>query len=198
MEIELIKSFDKTEYIDEVFKDLNFSGMKFAHIEFDGCTFVNCTFHKTKFEHCRFLESRFEECELSLLGVKGSVFNDIVLKECKAIGVNYSELSTPIEINFYNSNINLSSFYRLDLKHTKLIDCSIQEVDFAESNLEKADFSGSDLSSAVFDGTNLSMTDLSEAINYLIDPQKNILRKTKVSTQEATSFLHFLDLNIVK
>ena len=193
-----LKSFDEDEYIEENFTDLDFSGMSFSNIEFDGCTFENCTFHKTHFEHCRFVESHFKMCDLSLMHVNGSVFNDVTLDECKAIGINYSELILPFEMNFHNSNINLSSFYRLELKHAKFLNCSIQEVDFVETNLEKVDFSGSDLLNAVFDSTNLKMTDLSEASNYLIDPQKNFLKKTKVSTEEATSFLQFLDLDLVK
>ena len=113
------------------------------------------------------------------------------------VGVDYADLLRPISMNFYNSNLKMSSFYRLELQHAKMIGCNLNEVDFVETNLEKVDFSDSDLMGALFDGTNLKQTNLSKAVNYLIDPSKNSLNKTKVSSDEARSFLQFLDLNIV-
>ena len=47
------------------------------------------------------------------------------------------------------------------------------------------------------ENTNLQYTDLSMAKNYLINPEFNNLKKTKVSINEATSFLKFLDLDII-
>ncbi|MDX9743723.1 MAG: pentapeptide repeat-containing protein [Arcobacteraceae bacterium] len=103
----------------------------------------------------------------------------------------------PFSINFYNSNISMSSFYQLDLRSSEIISCKSHEVDFAHTNLEKTNFKDTDLLNSTFNNTNLKNTDLSEAINYMINPKYNTLKATKVSLAQATSFLKFLDLKIV-
>ena len=121
----------------------------------------------------------------------------MTIKDCKAIGIDWSLCKKPFEMSFYNSNINMSSFYKLNLKHCNIISCSAHEVDFGETNLERVNFKGTDLLKSTFDNTNLQFTDLSMAKNYLINPEFNYLKKTKVSENEASSFLQFLDLDII-
>lgn len=191
-------SFSKSDYCDEIFENINISESNISSIEFDNCIFKSCSFHKATLEFCKFIECSFEDCDLSLMKIKGSVFNDIQILNSKAIGINWSVSGQPFEISFNNSNISMSSFYNLDLRQVQIISCEAHEIDFAKTNLEKANFNNTDLLNSTFGDTNLKKANLSGARNYMIHPHMNNLKETKVSLPEAVSFLKFLGLNIVK
>ena len=190
-------SFDEKEYYDEVFKNLDISETILCDIEFDNCTFKNCQFHKTTLDSCRFIDCAFLECDLSLIKIEDSYFSDIVVKDSKAIGIDFSALTSHIQMKFYDSNVSMSSFFQVDLKHSEFIRCNLNEVDFEQTGLEKVNFKESDLLNATFGNTNLKNADLSSAKNYLINPEHNNLKGTKVSLPQADSFLKFLDVKIV-
>lgn len=190
--------FIENEYYDEVFKDLDLQGEILISKEFDNCIFENCIFNETSLKYCKFTQCTFENCDLSLLKIEASIFNEVSLRNSKAIGIDWSLCEQAFNMNFYNSNINISSFYKLNLKYSSIISCLAHEVDFSGTNLEKVNFKDTDLLKSTFDNTNLQFTDLSMAKNYLINPKSNYLKKTKVSEDEASSFLQFLDLDIVK
>lgn len=190
-------SFKDKEYYDEVFENINIHKDSISSIEFDNCTFKRCTFNESSFEFCKFIECSFENCDLSLMNVKGSIFNDVNISNSKAIGINWVLCGKPFDVNFNNSNISMSSFYGLDLRHTKIISCKAHDMDFGKTNLEKVNFKDTDLTGSMFGDTNLKDTDLSQALNYMIDPNHNYIKGTKVSLPQAVSFLKFFDLKIV-
>lgn len=190
--------FDSNEYCDEEFKTLDLSNENISTVDFDNCNFKNCIFTELTLDYCKFVDCTFEDCDLSLMKIKYSVFNDVLIKNSKAIGIDWSLSESPFSINIYNSTISMSSFYKLDLKLSNIIGCIAHEVDFVQTNLEKAVFKETDLLNSTFDDTNLKYTDLSQAINYTINPNLNTLKSTKVSLSEATSFLQFLDIKIVE
>ena len=189
--------FEKDEYYDEVIENINLNEQKISSIEFDNCTFKSCSFNKSTFAYCNFTECIFENCDLSLLNINASVFNDVQLIDTKAIGINWTSASSPFEINFKDSDISMSSFYNFDLRHAKIINCKANDVDFAKTNLEKVDFKDTDLKGSLFGDTNLKNADLSQAINYMINPTQNNLKGTKVSLPQATSFLDYFELKMV-
>ncbi|MEA3369885.1 MAG: pentapeptide repeat-containing protein [Campylobacterota bacterium] len=190
-------SFTKDEYYDEVLENININKETITSKQFDNCIFKNCSFNETAFNYCNFTECSFENCDLSLVNLKNSVFNDINISNTKAIGINWTLCGKPFEVNFTSSDISMSSFYELDLRHTKVINCKAHDIDFAKTNLEKAIFKDTDLLGCIFGNTNLQNTDLTQAINYMIDPNENYIKSTKVSLPQATSFLKFFDLEIV-
>jgi len=189
--------FTELEYDDEIIENIDLKEGTVSSIEFEYCRFKNCTFSKTKFEFCTFTECIFEECDLSLIGVKGSIFNDVKIINSKAIGIDFSQTRSPFELSIKESNISMCSFYTLDLRHIKVINSQAIDVDFSRVNLEKSDFSGTDLNGATFSDTKLKSADFSKAQNYLIDPKHNDIRGMKVSLPEAGSFLLHLGLKLV-
>lgn len=189
--------FTNKEYYDEIFENIKINQKVINSIEFDNCTFKNCSFNKTSLKYCKFTECMFENCDLSLLNIKGSVFNDVQIKDSKAIGINWTMGGQPFDINFYNCDISMSSFYNLDLRHSQIISCRANDIDFGKTNLEKVNFKDTDLLGSLFGDTNLKDTDLTQAINYMIDPNNNYIKGTKVSLPQATSFLKFFDLKVV-
>ena len=190
-------SFKKDEYYDEVIENINLNEQQISSIEFDNCTFKSCSFNKSIFAYCKFTECIFENCDLSLLNIKASLFNDVQLIDTKAIGINWTSASVPFDMNFKNTDISMSSFYNFDLRQAKIINCKAHDIDFGKTNLEKVDFKDTDLKGSMFGDTNLKNTDLSQAINYMIDPTQNNVKGTKVSLPQATSFLSYFELKII-
>lgn len=188
--------FKEREYFEEEFEGVEFSESLLTHIEFDGCLFKNCTFRAAEFKSCKFTECRFEGCDLSLMKVNDSIFNDVVFENSKVMGVDFSHLSEPVEIHFKECNVNMSSFYNLDMRHAKVVNCTLHDVDFVQTNLEKADCSGSDFMGALFGRTNLKSTNFSSAKNYMINPNENLVANMQVSLPHASSFLTFLGLKL--
>ncbi len=189
--------FNNPEYYDELLENINLNEEQISSIEFNSCIFKSCSFNKSTFTYCKFTECIFENCDLSLLNIKGSVFNDVQLIDTKAIGINWTSASSPFDMNFKNSDISMSSFYNFDLRQAKIINCKANDVDFAKTNLEKVDFKDTDLKGSLFGDTNLKNADLSQAINYMINPTQNNLKGTKVSLPQATSFLDYFELKMV-
>ena len=75
----------------------------------------------------------------------------------------------------------LASFYKLNLKKTRFINCDLQEVDFVETDLSGALFTNCNLGRAVFERTNLTQADFSSAYNYSLDPESNKIAKARFS-----------------
>ena len=82
-----------------------------------------------------------------------------VLKYC-ALWVSVKESKAPaftrlsndflFATNFKNCQLDLSNFYKLNLKKTQFINCSLKEVDFSESNLTESILQNCDLNQSVF------------------------------------------------
>jgi len=188
----------QNEYYDEVFENINIKNEILKSKEFDCCIFKNCKFNETIFQFCKLTECTFENCDLSLIIIKDSIFNDVNIINSKAIGINWSSCGQPYSMNFTSSNISMSSFAQVDLRHSNIISCIAHEIDFYKTNLEKVNFSNTDLLNSTFGDTNLKNTDLTSAINYMINPNMNNINQTKVSLPEAISFLKFFNLKISK
>ena len=178
------------EYYDEILENININNKTITSKEFDNCTFKNCSFNETVLKNCKFTECIFENCDLSLLKIQGSVFNDIKILDSKAIGINWTMFSNPFEISFTNSDISMCSFYNMELRRTNIINCKAYDVDFAKSNLEKANFKDTNLLGSIFGDTNLKNTDLTNALNYMIDPNKNYIKGTKISMPQVYNILY--------
>src|SRR5690606_41192376 len=76
-------------------------------------------------------------------------------------------------VDFDNCLLNLSSFYKRNLKKTKFTNCSLHEVDFTEANLALAVFENCDLAGAVFEHTNLEKADRSEEHTSELQSREN-------------------------
>jgi uncharacterized protein YjbI with pentapeptide repeats len=92
--------------------------------------------------------------------------------------------------------LNLSSFYKRNIKKTLFKDCSLQEVDFSESDLSHSTFDNCDLSMATFDNSNLEKVDFRAAFNYNISPERNRIKKAKFSSQGLAGLLLHYDIII--
>ncbi|MBU2864759.1 pentapeptide repeat-containing protein [Reinekea forsetii] len=190
------------EYFSETFVDEALSGETLSHIEFDGCTFKECDFSSAVFDHCKFIECEFVRCNLSVVQLKASRFMDVVFKESKVIGVDWTraawsnvQLASPVA--FEHSVLNDSSFFGLYLAELSVEHCKANDVDFREGDFNEANFSGSDLSRCLFDGANLNGANFTDADHYYIDINNCKLKKAIFSRTEAVNLLESLDIVLV-
>jgi len=113
------------------------------------------------------------------------------------MGVLFSECNPfLLSLHFENCLITSCVFSDLSLIRTNFQQCQIDECDFINTDLTEASFEGSDLERTVFENSNLTRTSFVNADNYAFDPNKNILKKTRLSLPGALSLLYSFDVVI--
>ena len=193
---------DKKEFYGQAFCDLDFSSREIAGKEFDNCSFESCDFSDAIFKKCEFIDCTFTKCNLGFLNAGNSKFTDIVFQDCKAIAIDWTKaywrglrLGSPLV--FRRCMINSSSFYGLNQAKIVIEDCRAHDVDFREANCSGANFSHTDLANSLFNNTNLAGADFSEAINYDININNNVIKNAKFCRHEAIRLLESLDIKLV-
>lgn len=176
------------------FKNKQLKRHELTGFEFCNCNFVKCDFTEAIFKKCRFEDCLFMECNLSLVQPEYSSFVDVDFKHCKAIGINWSKAATPVGVNFYFCMIDSSSFFGLNISRMTMSHCSAREVNFTEANLTKGIFDSTNFSNSRFSKTNLTQSDFRNSTHYNINPEYNLLKKTRFSTLEVISLLSGLDI----
>lgn len=187
------------EYEDQSFVSLDLQGEEIRFKEFIGCVFTRCSFLETTFISCRFVDCEFKECDLGLCCVKDCSFSNTRFQDSHVIGVDWTEASWPKRgflrtIDFSSCSINHSTFIGLSLRGIHLTRCVARDVDFTEADLTRANCTHTDFSQSRFLHTDLTEADFSDAINYSIAPNLNVLKRTKFSLPEAVSLLYGLDI----
>jgi fluoroquinolone resistance protein len=197
-----ILSDTQTEYVDQTFKGLMLSQAEIVSKEFYDCTFVDCSFSQAIFEKCRFVDGMFKNCDVSLMRVPDCSFTNTRFADSKVMGVDWTEAvwskgKFHHPIGFVRCVISHSTFLGLSLPEISISECMAKDVDFREADLTQADFSHTDLSESLFSNTNLTKADFTQAKNYKINANLNILKGTKFSLPEAMALLHGLDIILV-
>jgi len=181
------------------YKRLNFIENPLQIGEYDNCSFLNCNFANSNLSEFVFTECIFSECNFSLSKIRNSAFKDVKFKDSKLLGLHFEDCNQFIfDVSFENCQLNLSSFYKINLKSILFIHCNLQEVDFSECNLTSAVFKECDLLGAVFENTNLEKSDFVSSYNFSINPEINRMKKAKFSLQTLSGLLTKYDLVIKK
>lgn len=182
-------------YEHETYKGLDNEGHNVAEVEFFDTTFDGCNFEKAAFQECKFEKCRFVDCNLSLTTFKDTSLLDVEFVGCKMLGINWTEPAKSFfTVGFTGCILNDSLFVGANLRRVKMIDSIANRVDFENADLSDADCQGTDFAGANFANTNLARADLRRARNYAIDPNVNILKKTRFSLPEALALLSYLDI----
>ena len=189
-------SFTEDSYFQETFLNVTLSGETVRSKEFEECQFNGCSFIDCKFLKCRFINCKFMGCVISAVNPIDSWITDATFSKCKVIGCDWTKTLQIHGLEFTDCQINYSNFASLKLPKTKMINCEAREVDFTETDLSDGIFTGTDFERSVFSKTNLTRANFKGALNYLIDPRYNTLKKTHFSFPEALSLLSSLDIII--
>ena len=88
--------------------------------------FLKLIFHEAAFESCDFVG-----CNFSNVKVIRALFQEVSFTDCKILGVGFDQINTiGLSLTFVNATLNLSSFYKLDLKNSKFTKSTFLEIDF--------------------------------------------------------------------
>ena len=186
-------------FSDQRFEDSHLENKTIISNEFHDCSFISSFFSEVVFERCRFVNCLFQDCDLSLMQVPGTFFSACKFEKSRVIGIDWtkadwSSAGLRLPISFKGTSVDHSTFIGLSLPAVQIKDCSVKNVDFRETDLSRAILGGSDFSESLFLDTNLTKADLREAINYHINPEKNILAGARFSIPEAMSLLYAMDI----
>ncbi|MBD1397887.1 pentapeptide repeat-containing protein [Pontibacter sp. JH31] len=165
--------------------------------EFEDCVFKNCDFSNGDFSQNRFTDCQFVGCNLAMLRLSGATLNDVVFKECKLTGIDFSACEEFLfTVRFENCLLDYASFLKRKMPKTHFIDSSLKNAVFEQANLTKAKFDNTDLAGAVFERTNLNEANLVTAFNYTIDPELNNIKKSKFSQSGLIGLLARYDIRV--
>ena len=189
------------EFYDTNFIDINFPDRELKNIIFENCGFISCNFSETKFHGCKFIDCELRASNLSNSQFDESSFSEVMFYDSKAIGINWTKLRWPYiklssPFQFYKTDISHSSFYSLELKELVIEECKAHDVDFRSADLSGSFFMATDFKNSQFMLTKLYAADLTDAINYFINPNKNDVLKAKFSMPDVINLLHSFDIEI--
>ena len=169
--------------------------------ELEDCALVKCSFRESTLRSCRFLDCSFESCDFSLARVPDSAFSGVVFRDCRIMGVNWTEtrwrtamLRDPFR--FERCLMSHSTFLGMKLKGLHVLDSTAEDVDFRETDLSGADFSGTSLSGSMFAAADLGGSDFRCARAYTIDARDTRLKGARFSLPEAISLLVGLGVDV--
>ncbi len=188
-------------YNDEKFNELDLPQILLEEVTFSHCQFSHCHFNEAKWLQCKFNECEFTHCDLNMAHIAGTLFSDVVFSDSKLMGINWTTARWPqikliTSIGFYRCNINHSSFFELSLIEIIIESCKAQNVDFRGADLSHGKLTGTDFEKTLFQHTKLKSADLTDSINYNIDPMQNEIKKAKFSFPEAIALLNHFDIEI--
>jgi uncharacterized protein YjbI with pentapeptide repeats len=126
-----------------------------------------------------------------------TVFQNCKLEDCKLTGLHFEHCNPMLfSVAFERCDLTLSSFYKLKMPKTSFDNCRLKDADFAEADLSIASFANCDLEGAIFENTSLEKTDFRSAVNYVIDPEQNKIKKAKFSASGLAGLLVKYQLDI--
>jgi fluoroquinolone resistance protein len=164
------------------FKHITWDEKRVPGRTFEVCTFDHCSFSNTDFATTKFIDCTFENCNLTMIKVDKASMQQVVFKDCKMLGIDFSLCNGFLfDVRFERCILDFSYFYQRNLKKTKFLYCSLRECNFTACDLTDAVFDNSNLEKAFFNNTLLKGTDFTTAYNFIINPDENKMKKTRFS-----------------
>jgi fluoroquinolone resistance protein len=183
---------------DKTFSEVAFTGQVIRGTEYNNCTFKKCDFSDTEFHLCKFIDCAFEHCNLSMVKWGKSTLTNAVFKDCKILGVNFSTCEDFLfSVQFESCMLDYSSFMRKKMVKTLFRKSSLKEVTFTDANIAGSVFDECNLLETVFRNTDLTSVNFSTALNYIIEPELNIMNKAIFSAHGLEGLLTKYNLKIV-
>lgn len=182
---------------DEQFEGEDHTTAGIGKGEYERCVFKNCNFSSADLSDVFFVECEFENCDLSMANLTNTAFRTVQFKNCKMLGMRLDQCNKLLlSFSCDSCKLDFSSFFKLKLKSTLFKDCSLKEVEFMETDLTQSKFPGCDFTRANFDNTILNGADFRTAVNYSIDPERNIVKNARFSLTEIHGLLEKYNIRI--
>ncbi len=189
---------EQAVYQNHIFIKESYTALTVKGIEFQTCTFKGCDFSNSVWAHNKFLDCLFEDCNLSMVKLKGSTLNNAEFKNCKILGVIFSDcLDFLFSVKFTSCILDYSSFMGKKMQRSVFSKCAIKDVNFSLTGLSGSVFNESDLTGAIFNRTDLSGSNFVTAYNFSIDPELNNLKKAVFSADGLQGLLGKYGIKVV-
>lgn len=183
--------------LDQTFKNQDYIKSRLPKGEYENCIFEGCTFENGYLDNQNFMECEFRDCNLSNANLAHTIFKEVTFSHSKMIGLQFEDCNDfLLNFRFEYCTLDFSSFYGLNLKAQVFKDCKLIEVDFTETDLINANFGGSNLDRAIFSQSNLQNADFTRAFSFNIDPEKNLLKDAKFSTDGLLGLLNKYEIKV--
>lgn len=163
---------------NRTFSVVDYSEKKLRDSEFVKCEFVSCNFNKSNLKNNIFEDCTFKECNFSMVDIEGTGVRNAAFSGCKMLGVDFPRCSS---FSFTECHLNYCNLFGGKLRKTAFKRCTLKDVELTEADLTTSEFFYCELSSAKFSNTILEKADFRTAINFVIDPDSNKMKKTKFS-----------------
>jgi uncharacterized protein YjbI with pentapeptide repeats len=181
--------------LDKIFDKVDFAVTPLQAGEYEECEFRNCDLSHADLSGFVFIGCRFKDTNLSMAKLSRTSFREVVFEGCKMVGLHFEDcIAFMYPPEFKSCMLDLSSFTAVKIPNTKFIHCEMKEVDFTQADLSGSAFDHCNLDRAIFEKCNLTRADFSAAVNYTLDPGKNILKKTVFSLVGLPGLLNQFDI----
>lgn len=166
---------------------------------------LDAAYESTEFRSCSFndlsgiafTDCLFAACNLSNAQVGKSKAQDLTFRDCKLIGINfYQMLDFGFSLHFENCLLDYASFDHKKMNISSFRNCRLHGANFSNADLSKSNMTECNLADAIFSGTNLSGMDFTSNQNFSIDPELNLIKKTKFSANSLSGLLTKFDIII--
>lgn len=176
-------------YTDQHFeKSFPIKGTK--DTQFEDCTFRNFDFTGINLAGINFTTTTFEDCNFSMIKFANVGLDNVHFVGCKMVGTDFSAVKDFLfSANFSTCILDYAAFMKKKNRKSKFVNCSLKGTDFSEADLSESIFDRCDLNNAVFVNSTLTGVNFTTAFNFTIDPERNLLRKAKFSTDGLAGLL---------
>lgn len=182
-------------YKDQTFDRVSVAELEFAGRQFDHCTFTGCDFSDINLKSCDFTKSTFFACNFSMVKFNAVGLDQVKFDDCKLVGADFSNAKDFLfSANFVNCRLDYAVFQKKKNKKSLFRNCSLIGAEFSEADFTGSVFDNCDLSSAVFMRSNLGSVNFTTSYNFIIDPEKNQLRKARFSANGLVGLLANYDI----
>jgi fluoroquinolone resistance protein len=180
MELHENRTYENLDYVEK-----GITGQEFIK-----CLFKECDFSNGKLSDNEFVDCQFVDCNLSMTGFESTGLKNIFFKNCKLIGVDFSNCKDFLfSVGFENCILDYAYFHKRKLKNTIFKKCSIKEANFSTSDMTNSQFLDCDLSMTHFENTILNGVDFTTAFNFSIDPELNRMKNAKFASNGLAGLL---------
>ena len=166
--------------LDQEFRTITFEEKDIKFKDFENCAFYDCNF----------FGCNFQDTKINYVSLRGAFFT-----KCNFTSVNFAMTDQVLfEFHFKDCLLDYAKFYALKLKKMNFTNCSMIAVDFMGSDLTEVLFDNCNLRRAVFIDTIANKADFSTSYDYVIDPEKNKIKRAVFSMDGLKGLLEKYDI----
>lgn len=190
-----------TYFEGETFRELSFSGERFAGLTLVDCAFERCTFEGCVLSRCTLTQCRFLSCRVTEPKLEYSQAKFLELTDCALTNVNWSLLlpsggfGEPLE-KLSDCRMKYNYFTNMDLRKFDFQGSQLTACLFGDCNLAEARFHGCGLTDTEFFRCALEGADFREAVGYKVDVPSCGLKGARFTLPEAASLLNSLGIRL--